>query len=282
MKRVVTVQDFSCLGKCSLTVALPVLSAMGIECAPLPTALLSAHTAFDGFYSRPLTEEMKAILKHWSDMDLHFDGICSGYLASEEQAELVADLFEKAKTGLRFVDPVMADQGKLYTGFPPDFPEAMKLLCRRAQVITPNITEACLLTDTPYTECQEETLIRELLEKLLALGPETAVITGLRTDDSHMGVASLQKDGSCRLHLTEYVPAVFHGTGDLFASVCAGAMILGRSVPEAVALAADYVHHTIRTTMKNPGRRWYGVDFETTLPFLMRQLFSEDCHEEIN
>ena len=280
MKRIVTVQDFSCLGKCSLTVALPVLSAMGIECAPLPTALLSAHTAFDGFYSRPLTEEMKAILAHWSQMELRFDGIYSGYLASEEQAELVADLCEKAGTGLRFADPVMADQGKLYAGFSPDFPEAMKILCRRAQVITPNITEACLLTDTPYTDCQEEPLIRGLLEKLLKLGPETAIITGLRTDAGHMGVASLQKNGSYSLHLTEYIPAVFHGTGDLFASVCAGAMILGRTAPEAVALAADYVHHTIRTTMKNPGRRWYGVDFETTLPYLMRQLFSEEHHEE--
>lgn len=279
MKRIVTVQDFSCLGKCSLTAALPVLSAMGIECAPLPTALLSAHTAFDGFYSRPLTEEMNAVLTHWADMKLRFDGIYSGYLASEEQVELVAGLFDRAGTGLRFADPVMADHGKLYAGFPPEFPGAMKELCRHARIITPNVTEACLLTDTPWQESHGEAFFRQLLEKLLALGVETAIITGLRTDPGHMGIAVLRQNGDYHLHETEYIPGVFHGTGDLFASVCAGALILGRSPAEAVALAADYVLYTVRTTVKNPGHRWYGVDFETTLPHLIKQVFTEEHYD---
>lgn len=279
MKRIVTVQDFSCLGKCSLTVALPVLSAMGIECAPLPSALLSAHTAFDGFYSRPLTGEMQAILKHWSEIKLRFDGICSGYLASEEQAELICKLFEQMDMGMRFVDPVMADQGKLYTGFSSSFPQAMKELCRHAQVITPNVTEACLLTETPYGEYHSEVLIRTLLEKLLDLGVDTAIITGLRPDEGHMAVASLQKTGEYHLHLTKYVPAMLHGTGDLFAAVCAGALVLGRSAPAAAALAADYVNRTIEVTMKDPQHPWYGVDFETTLPYLIQQMSTEEDHE---
>ncbi len=274
MKRIASIQDFSCLGKCSQTVALPVLSAMGVECAALPTAFLSTHTAFEGFVSYDMTECLPCMIDHWQALGVQFDAIYTGYLASAAQISLVKDFFECFGTPqtLRFVDPVMADHGKLYAGFPEDFPDAMRRLCSRADVLTPNVTEACLLTGLPYRETHDETYTNALLTALLKLGCKTAVITGIRPDEAHMGVAALQADGTPLLHLTDYVPALFHGTGDLFAASCVGALLRGLSLRSAIALAADYVVKTIRVTLKNSEHAWYGVDFEATLPDLMAQL----------
>lgn len=274
MKRIVSIQDLSCIGKCSQSIALPVLSAMGIECAALPTALLSAHTAFDGFVLRDLADGFAPITAHWKALGIHFDAIYTGYLGSEEQIDLVERIFDDFGTddNLKFVDPVMADHGSLYSGFTPAYPEKMKELCRRADIITPNVTEACLLTQTPFCECQNEATIRTLSEKLLQLGPKTVIITGIRTDERHMGVAAMRADGTLCLHETEYFPAVFYGTGDLFASTCAGALTLGMPVQDAITVAADYVLKTIRVTAANPDARWYGVDFEKTLPYLMSRI----------
>lgn len=271
MKRIVSIQDLSCIGKCSQSIALPILSAMGIECATLPTALLSAHTAFDHFVSRELTDGFAPITAHWKSMGVHFDSIYTGYLGSEDQVAPVQRFFDDFGTEdtLIFVDPVMADHGKLYSGFTPTFPEKMKELCRRADIITPNVTEACLLTHTPYSEFQNEADIRALLEKLLKLGPHTAIITGIRPDERHMCVATMSADGNLSLHETYYYPAVFYGTGDLFASTCVGALTLGIPAEKAIATAADYVLETIRVTAADPEARWYGVNFEETLPYLM-------------
>lgn len=276
MKRIVSIQDFSCIGKCSQSIALPVLSAMGLECAVLPTVLLSAHTAFDGFYSRALTDSIAPITEHWKKLGVRFDAIYTGYLGSAEQVALVEQVIADfgADGALLFVDPVMADHGRLYAGFAPDFPEQMKSLCRHADVITPNVTEACLLTGEPYRERHEEDFVRRLLENLLRLGPKTAIVTGIRADDTHMGVAAMDTAGKLCLHTTEYIPSVFYGTGDLFASTCAGALTLGLPAQEAIALAADYVVRTIRATADDPEARWYGVNFEQTLPYLMKRLGS--------
>lgn len=274
MKRIVSIQDLSCIGKCSQSIALPVLSAMGIECAALPTALLSAHTAFDGFYSRELTDAFAPVTGHWKAMGITFDAIYSGYLGSEKQiasVEKFIDDFGKRDT-LIFVDPVMADHGKLYSGFSEVFPEKMKVLCRRADIITPNVTEACLLTQTAYRETLSEAEIRSLLEKLLTLGPKTAIITGIRPDPGHIGVAVMNTAGAYDLHVTEYFPSVFYGTGDLFASACVGALTLGLPAEKAIAISADFVLKTIRETAKDVNARWYGVNFEQTLPYLMMQL----------
>lgn len=267
MKRIASIQDLSCVGKCSQGIALPVLSAMGIECAALPTALLSAHTVFKGFRSLDLSPYLPAILAHWKALGLRFDAIYSGFLGSVELISLMEQIYRDfgSPNTLRFVDPVMADHGALYAGIPADFPAAMGRLCRQADIITPNVTEACLLTGRPYREEHSEGYVRELLEALLGLGVQTAIITGLRTDTRHMGVATMHRDGSFRLHLTDYVPAVFHGTGDLFASTCVGALVLGRDPGEAIALAADHVNKTIHVTRQDPSARWYGVNFEETL-----------------
>lgn len=270
MKRIASIQDFSCIGSCSQTIALPVLSAMGVECAALPTALLSAHTAFDGFVSLDLTPQLPAIMAHWRAMHLRFDAVYTGYLASAEQVGLVAALLDgmDERPALTLIDPVMGDNGALYAGFSDSFPQAMRALCGRADILTPNVTEACLLTGTAYSPVQDAAQTRRLLERLLELGCRAAVLTGLRVDGD-MAVAALQRDGTGTLVRTSYIPEVFHGTGDLFASTCAGALVQGAPLERAVRLAADYVALTLRRTVQAPDRRWYGVNFQETLPELM-------------
>lgn len=270
MKRIASIQDFSCIGSCSQTIALPVLSAMGVECAALPTALLSAHTAFDGFVSLDLTPQLPAIIAHWRAMHLRFDAVYTGYLASAEQVGLVDALLDgmDERPALTLIDPVMGDNGALYAGFSDAFPQAMRALCGRADVLTPNVTEACLLTGTAYSPVQDAAQMRRLLERLLELGCRAAVLTGLRVDGD-MAVAALQRDGTETLVRTSYIPEVFHGTGDLFASTCAGALVQGAPLERAVRLAADYVALTLRRTMQASDRRWYGVNFQETLPELM-------------
>ena len=270
MKRIASIQDFSCIGSCSQTIALPVLSAMGVECAALPTALLSAHTAFDGFVSLDLTPQLPAIMAHWRAMHLRFDAVYTGYLASAEQVGLVGALLDgmDERPALTLIDPLMGDNGALYAGFSDAFPQAMRALCGRADVLTPNVTEACLLTGTAYSPVQDEAQTRRLLERLLELGCRAAVLTGLRVDGD-MAVAALQRDGTGTLVRTSYIPEVFHGTGDLFASTCAGALVQGAPLERAVRLAADYVALTLRRTVQAPDRRWYGVNFQETLPELM-------------
>lgn len=270
MKRIASIQDFSCIGSCSQTIALPVLSAMGVECAALPTALLSAHTAFDGFVSLDLTPQLPAIMAHWRAMHLRFDAVYTGYLASAEQVGLVGALLDgmDERPALTLIDPVMGDNGALYAGFSDAFPQAMRALCGRADVLTPNVTEACLLTGTAYSPVQDAAQTRRLLERLLELGCRAAVLTGLRVDGD-MAVAALQRDGTGTLVRTSYIPEVFRGTGDLFASTCAGALVQGAPLERAVRLAADYVALTLRRTVQAPDRRWYGVNFQETLPELM-------------
>lgn len=270
MKRIASIQDFSCIGSCSQTIALPVLSAMGVECAALPTALLSAHTAFDGFVSLDLTPQLPAIMAHWRAMHLRFDAVYTGYLASAEQVGLVGALLDgmDERPALTLIDPVMGDNGALYAGFSDSFPQAMRALCGRADVLTPNVTEACLLTGTAYSPVQDAAQTRRLLERLLELGCRAAVLTGLRVDGD-MAVAALQRDGTGTLVRTSYIPEVFHGTGDLFASTCVGALVQGAPLERAVRLAADYVALTLRRTVQAPDRRWYGVNFQETLPELM-------------
>lgn len=278
MKRIVTIQDLSCVGKCSLTIALPVLSALGLECCALPTAVLSAHTAFDGFVREDLTDFLAPVSAHWQALGLQFDAIYTGYLASPAQIDFVEDFFARfgGTDTLRFVDPVMADQGKLYAGFDDDFPLLMRRLCAKADIITPNITEACLLTGMPYRETHDERYLRTLLEKLLALGPRSAILTGVRTQPGKMGVASINAQGEISMHLTQYIPAVFHGTGDLFASVCVGLLSGGHTVEDAVRTASDYVVQTLRVTAADPNARWYGVNYEATLPLLLRSLGAQE------
>ncbi|MBQ3392080.1 MAG: pyridoxamine kinase [Lachnospiraceae bacterium] len=272
MKRIVTIQDISCLGKCSLTAALPVISAMGVETAVLPTAVLSTHTMFEGAVILNLEDQIEPVSRHWESLQFHFDAVYTGYLASHRQIDLVKDFFRRfgKEDTLRFVDPAMADYGKLYSGFDGTFPAAMASLCGEADIIVPNITEACLMTGAPYRTDPDEAYIRELLERLAALGTRRAVVlTGVTPDSGKTGVSCLDiREGRFFSLSQEKLPRSYHGTGDLFASVTLGALMRDFSLEEALRLAADFVGAAIAETIAHDPGKTYGTDFEAVIPFL--------------
>ena len=272
MKKILTIQDISCFGKCSITVALPVLSAMGIETVILPTAVLSTHTMFKNFTVHDLTDQLRPITRHWKNEGIRFDGIYTGYLGCAEQIEIVEDIFDEFRTDdtLIFVDPVMADNGKLYPAFDMDYARLNAHFCRKADIIVPNITEACFMTGMPYRETYAESYILSLLNALSKLGAGTVVLTGVSLSEGKTGVYGMDtKTGKTFCYQNDRVNASYHGTGDLFSSVSAGGILLGMSMEEAFRTAADYTAHTIQVTLDNPENPWYGVDFEATLPELV-------------
>ena len=274
MKRIITLQDISCVGRCSITVALPVISAMGVECGILPTAVLSNHTMFKNFTCKDLSDQIEPISDVWEMEGITFDGIYTGYLASIEQCEQVCRFFDRFSTGdnLVLVDPAMADNGKLYAAFGPDFPEAMKKVCAKADVIVPNITEASLLTGMPYRTEYDESYIHELLERLLELGCGTAALTGVSYEPGKLGVAYLDRDGNRFSYFTRRCPQSYHGTGDLYSSTVLGGVMRGLDLGDALALAADFVVTCIEATASSKESRWYGVEFESQIPLLCRML----------
>lgn len=276
MKRIVSIQDISCVGKCSLTVALPIISAMGVECGILPTAVLSVHTAFKSFTFDDLTDQIDPISKSWIDNDIDFDAIYTGYLGSFEQLELVSRFFDEHKDDgtLIFVDPAMADNGMLYKGFTPEFARAMgTVVCSKADIIDPNITEAAFMLGAEYKEdgSYGEDYVRELLQGLVALGPKKAVLTGVSLEPGSCGVYGLDgQTGEYFSYFNELVDARFHGTGDVFSSTAVGALMNNFELDEALAVAADYTVAAIKATISQPDHNWYGVDFETEIPYLLK------------
>ena len=271
MKRILSIQDISCVGKCSLTVALPVISAMGVEVGLLPTAVLSTHTAFPSPTFRDLTEDMEAMAEHWKKMDINFDCIATGYLGSAQQAEAVAAIHEKFGSFL-FVDPVMGDNGKLYSRITEDFIEKMKDLCRRAQVIVPNVTEACCLAGIAPVAACDEAFAKMLLEKLCALCTGTVLITGVSFGEK-LGVAGMDsKTKQFFSYSREKLPRRFHGTGDVFAAALAAGFVLGKDWSQAIKIATDYTWETIRATIEENRDPRMGVCFEKTLPLLSQML----------
>ena len=272
MKRIITVQDISCVGKCSLTVALPVISAMGVEACVLPTAVLSTHTAFKGFTFRDLTKDISAITSHWQQEKISFDAIYTGYLGSFEQIELMQQFIEDFGSGSTriIVDPCMGDNGALYSGFTPDFAKAMAGLCAKADVIVPNLTEVAFMLGQPYkADAYTKDYIEDLLKKLAALGSRRIVLKGISFDDKKLGIASYDSESQkINWYFHEKMPQSFHGTGDIFASVLTGALVRGLNLDKACRLAADFVVESIKKTLSHKDYNWYGVDFEAALPML--------------
>ena len=272
-KRVLTIQDISCVGQCSLTVALPILSACGLETAVLPSAVLSTHTGgFEGFTFRDLTEDMPGISAHWKKENIAFDAIYTGYLGSTKQIEYVANIFEtNAKDGaILAVDPAMADHGKLYYGFDQAFVDAMKGLCGKADYIIPNITEACFLTDMPYKEDYDRAYIDEILEKLIALGCKTVILSGISYEPNKTGIVVYSK-GDYQYYEHDLLPNSCHGTGDIYASAFVGALVRGKTAFEAAKIAGDYTVECIKETAKLDNH-WYGAAFEPALGKLINAL----------
>ena len=272
-KKILTIQDISCVGQCSLTVALPILSACGMETCILPSAVLSTHTAgFSGFTFRDLTDDMPAIQEHWKKENIKFKAIYTGYLGSIKQIGYVRDILKTMGTDdcVRIVDPAMADNGQLYSIFNQDYVEAMKVLCGEADILVPNITEACFLTDEEYKETYDEGFICNLVEKLKALGAKTVVLTGVSYESGKTGVV-VYENGKMEYYKHDKIAKGSHGTGDIYASAFVGALMNDQSVYEAAKIAADYTVKCIINTQGDTDH-WYGAKFETALGDLMKML----------
>ncbi len=275
MKRILTIQDISCLGKCSLTVALPIISAMGVETVILPTAVLSTHTMFRGFTVKDLSDQLIPITEHWKSQNVKFDAIYTAYLGTAEEIEIAKTIFREfgGENTKIYIDPVMADNGKLYPAFDENYAKLNAGLCGEADVIMPNITEACFMTDTEYKETYDEAYIELLISRLAKLGAKTVVLTGVSLSEGKTGVYGLDTvTGEKIIYQNDRVDAAYHGTGDIFASTVVGAATRGLSLQDAFRIAADYTADTIRVTLENPAEPWYGVDFEATIPSLVKEL----------
>lgn len=257
------------MGKCSLTVALPIISALGIETVVLPTAVLSAHTAFEGFTFCDLTEEFTPTAEHWKKRGEHFDCIYSGYLGSKRQIELVGNFIEDFKeTDTKvIVDPVLGDHGRFYTNFTEDFARSMAKLCAKAEVITPNLTEAAFLLGREYVgEGYTEEYIKELLRELGKLGAKKIILTGISYDEKRLGIACFDREkDEYTYYAGEKIESMFHGTGDVWASSFTAAFVKGYEFTEAAKIATDFTVECIKATIDDKENHWYGVKFENCL-----------------
>lgn len=283
LKRIAAVHDLSGLGKCSLTVALPVISATGVECACIPTALLSTHTGeFTGWTLRDLSDEMLPIARHWKSTGVEFDGIYTGYLATPHQAHTLEQVIEliSGPDSLLVVDPVMADNGSYYSNMGTEMCEAFRHLIRHADVITPNITEAALLTGTNYTpDGHDEAYLTRMFEALAGFGPRMIAITGIRADGMIGNAAFDAKTGETFRALRPVHEGLFYGTGDIFASSLAALLVRGASLQSALETATALTDDSISRSLRHNTPRRFGVDFEGALPAYLdrvRNLFPEE------
>lgn len=275
-KLVMTMQDISCFGQCSITVSLPIISACGFETAILPSSVLSTHTGgFKNFTFRDLTNDIPGILNHWKSEGISFDCIYTGYLGSIRQIELAKSIFKMALNpcGLIVVDPAMADSGRLYYGFTPEFVAEMATLCSYADIILPNITEACFMCGIPFLEGPyTPEYVNGLISRLEKLGAKKIILKGVCYDSSLLGVVvydCLTKER--QEYFTQRINQSFHGTGDCFASVVVGSIMNGRSLFDSAKLATDFVVRSIHSTMHDENHV-YGVKFEKNIPYLIKQL----------
>lgn len=272
-KKVLTIQDISCVGQCSLTVALPIISACGLETAVLPSAVLSTHTGgFTGYTFRDLTDDMPEICKHWQKENILFDAIYTGYLGSTKQIEYVAQIFDTMgnESCVKVMDPAMADNGNLYPGFDMEFVEAMKGLCAKADYLVPNITEAAFLTGMEYKAEYDRAYIDEIIAKLIGLGSKNVILTGISYTAGKTGVVVFE-NGEYSYYEHEFLSNSCHGTGDIYASAFVGALVRGKSAYDAAKIAADYTVECIKATAEEDNH-WYGAKFEPVLGKLIDML----------
>lgn len=276
-KRIAAIHDISGFGKCALTVALPVISAAGIEVSAIPTAVLSTHTGgLKGYTCLDLTDEMPKIAHHWKTLGLTFDAVYSGYLGSERQIDIVSDFIDTfcQNGSFAIVDPAMADNGKMYALLDMQFAKAMKRLCQKADIIVPNMTEAAFLLDReyfhgPYTKEYIESTVRELSR----LGPKKIVLTGVCFEENTIGAASYDAESdTVTYYFRERVEGMFHGTGDVFASALTAALLRGKTLEKASEIAVDFTVDSIRRTAEGGTDHRYGVDFERGLGDLIKAL----------
>ncbi|MBQ6810382.1 MAG: pyridoxamine kinase [Firmicutes bacterium] len=274
-KRVLAIHDISCVGKCSITVALPIISAAGAECSILPTSVLSTHTGgFDGYTFCDLTDEIEPITEHWKTLGLHVDAIYTGYLGSFRQIDLMKKIFDDFHTenGLICVDPVMGDNGKLYALFTEEFAKGMASLCGKADLIMPNLTEASYMTGVEYKDSDyDEAYIRTVLDALHGLGAKKVVLTGVSFEEGKLGAAA-SENGKVTYIMNDRIEGYYHGTGDVFGSSLVAALTMGKSLTEAVTIAVNYTVACIRRTKEAGTEARYGVNFEQEIPLFLELL----------
>lgn len=273
-KKILTIQDISCVGQCSLTVALPIISACGVETCVLPSAVLSTHTAgFKGYTFRDLTDDMPDIRAHWEKEGIKFDAIYTGYLGSTKQIDYVKDIFASgSKEGtVTIVDPAMADNGKLYPAFDGEYVEAMKGLCASADFIVPNMTEAALLAGMHYEDGEDRRYVDKVMDKLIEMGCKNIILKGLPSKNGNYIGILMYVDGKMDYYEHDRLPNSCHGTGDVYASAFVGALMRGKSANEAARIAANYTMECIKETAKLDNH-WYGAAFELALPKLIEML----------
>ena len=268
-KTVAAIHDLSGVGRCALTVVMPVISVMGAQVCPVPTAVLSAHTAFSGIAAHDLTGFLPAYLAHWQALGLRFDAVYAGYLAGPEQAAIVEDFLNGQPDALKVLDPVMGDDGRLYAGMPKSMPAKWRGLCARADVVTPNMTEYALLTGEAYSLAPRTMAQAEkMLDALLEMGAQSAVITSLPLEKGLANAYMRRGDKAAVICAFERLEAHYPGTGDLFASVLTGALLQGKALETAVAQATALTRRAVARTMRLPTEVNYGVDLEPLLPLL--------------
>ena len=275
--RVAAIHDMSGYGKCSLTVALPILSAAGVETAVIPTAVLSTHTGgFTGFTYRDLTDDLLPVAEHWKSLELPFDAMYSGFLGSSQQIELMKRLFDMWKPSgtLILVDPVMADNGQLYAIYSPEMARGMAGLCAHADIIAPNLTEAAFLLDEPYVgEHYDRPYIEGLMKRLISLGAPKVVLTGISFEPGMLGAACYDSaDGCIGYFALKLIDGYFHGTGDVFGSSLLSGLLSGQPLTKAMETAVKYTHRCITLTVEAGLERRYGVCFEKAIPYLIELL----------
>lgn len=276
-KRVAAIHDISCVGRCSLTVALPIICAAGFDTSVLPTAVLSTHTGgFENFTYRDLTEDIRPISDHWQSLNLAFDALYSGFLGSFEQIDLVAALFDtfQSEDTLILVDPVMADHGELYSVYSREMAKGMTRLCAKADIIVPNLTEAAFLLDEPYVgEAYDQNYVENLLVSLSQLGSKKVVVTGISFGDGKLGAATYDSDTNTFDYVfNDRVSDYFHGTGDIFGSTLLAALLRNFSLKESTQIAVDYTRECILKTVELNQEKRYGVCFERSIPYLIKRL----------
>ena len=278
------IHDLSGFGKCSLSIALPVLSAAGLETVSLPTAVLSTHTGgFQGYTYRDLTEDILPMAEHWHQLGLTFNALYSGFLGSLEQISMVSSIFDRFKTedNLIVVDPAMADFGRYYRTVSPEMGREMSALCRRADIVIPNMTEAAFLVGEEYRQGPYSMeYIQHLLEELSRIGPKKIVLTGVMPNPDEIGAAYYDcESGETAFFLADVVPGQYHGTGDLFASAFLGALLYPHSPGKSLRIAVNLVTSSIRRTYEAKTDVRYGVNFEEGLFAYLTELRSAESSQ---
>lgn len=269
--KILTIQDISCFGQCSITVALPLVSAFGIETAVLPSAVLSTHTSgFTDYTVRDLTEDLPAIRKHWESEEIYFDAIYTGFIASAEQLDYIKDIIDSRlkPDGVVFVDPAMADHGEFYNGFDQEFADKMGELCKLGDYILPNTTEACYILHKPWKEQFSKEEMLEMAKELSNFTNRFVILKGYENDKNELGMVIFdKKDSSIEIVYNDKVDYVSHGTGDVFASSFVGSIMIGKSPAQAAKIAGEFTKTAIEKTVGDETHT-YGVKFEQAIPGL--------------